>query len=291
MPQDSSVHPLNPNSLETSLRSKHNSSPLSSRSAQVSTLLKATVLMRQPGRVQEIVGALRRGGEDRLQLTALLHHYYPIEIDPNRTIKEKLPYMVEWWTKAHHLLCQQKIQKFQIAQVVRESNAMLREGYKTFFNTLYRNNIPLFIFSAGIGDILEEIIQQMKVFYPNIHIVSNYMDFDENGFLRGFKGQLIHTYNKNSSVFENSSYFQKLQDKTNIVLLGDSMGDLTMADGVPGVENILKIGFLNDKVEERRERYLDSYDIVLEKDETLDVVNGLLRYILRQEDQMEVQGS
>lgn len=26
------------------------------------------------------------------------------------------------------------------------------------------------------------------------------------------------------------------------------MGDLTMADGVPGVENILKIGFLNDKV-------------------------------------------
>lgn len=26
------------------------------------------------------------------------------------------------------------------------------------------------------------------------------------------------------------------------------MGDLTMADGVPGVQNILKIGFLNDKV-------------------------------------------
>lgn len=29
------------------------------------------------------------------------------------------------------------------------------------------------------------------------------------------------------------------------------MGDLTMADGVLGVENILKIGFLNDKVEEQ----------------------------------------
>nr|XP_045744890.1 7-methylguanosine phosphate-specific 5'-nucleotidase isoform X6 [Mirounga angustirostris] len=147
---------------------------------EVSTLMKATVLMRQPGRVQEIVGALRRGGGDRLQLKALLHHYYPIEIDPHRTIREKLPHMVEWWTKAHNLLCQQKIQKVQIAQVVRESNAMLREGYKTFFNTLYQNNIPLFIFSAGIGDILEEIIRQMKVFHPNIHIVSNYMDFDED---------------------------------------------------------------------------------------------------------------
>ncbi|XP_016787304.2 7-methylguanosine phosphate-specific 5'-nucleotidase isoform X2 [Pan troglodytes] len=257
---------------------------------EVSTLMKATVLMRQPGRVQEIVGALRKGGGDRLQLTALLHRYYPIEIDPHRTVKEKLPHMVEWWTKAHNLLCQQKIQKFQIAQVVRESNAMLREGYKTFFNTLYHNNIPLFIFSAGIGDILEEIIRQMKVFHPNIHIVSNYMDFNEDGFLQGFKGQLIHTYNKNSSACENSGYFQQLEGKTNVILLGDSIGDLTMADGVPGVQNILKIGFLNDKVEERRERYMDSYDIVLEKDETLDVVNGLLQHILCQGVQLEMQG-
>nr|XP_058140234.1 7-methylguanosine phosphate-specific 5'-nucleotidase isoform X3 [Dasypus novemcinctus] len=244
---------------------------------EVSTLTKATVLMRQPGRVQEIVGALRRGGEDRLQI------FWITARSSARSAEKR-------WTKAHDLLCQQKIQKFQIAQVVRESNAMLREGYKMFFNTLYHNNIPLFIFSAGIGDILEEIIRQMKVFHPNIHIVSNYMDFDENGFLQGFKGQLIHTYNKNSSMCENSSYFQKLQGKTNVLLLGDSMGDLTMADGVPVVENILKIGFLNDKVEERRERYMDSYDIVLEKDETLDVVNGLLQHILHQEDQMEVQG-
>lgn len=90
---------------------------------------------------------------------------------------------------------------------------------------------------------------------------------------------------------ENSNYFQQLQNKTNILLLGDSIGDLTMADGVPGVQNILKIGFLNDKVEERRERYMDSYDIVLEKDETLDVVNGLLQHILRQGDRVELQGS
>lgn len=47
---------------------------------------------------------------------------------------------------------------------------------------------------------------------------------------------------------KNSSYFQQLQGKTNVLLLGDTMGDLTMADGVPEVENILKIGFLNDKV-------------------------------------------
>ncbi|XP_044532852.1 7-methylguanosine phosphate-specific 5'-nucleotidase [Gracilinanus agilis] len=291
---------------------------------QVKVLMKATVLMRHPQQVQEIIKSLKKGGGNRLQVISdfdmtltrfgfngkrcptsynildnskivsedcqkklkdLLHYYYPIEIDPNRTIKEKYPLMVEWWTKAHDLLCQQKIQKYQIAQIVRDSDAMLRDGFETFFNTLYQSNVPLLIFSAGIGDILEEMIRQMNVFHPNIHVVSNYMDFNESGYLQGFKGHLIHTYNKNSSVLEDSKYFEQLQAKTNILLLGDSMGDLTMADGVSKVGNILKIGFLNDKVEERRERYMDAYDIVLEKDETLDVVNGILTHILCEEDQ------
>uniref|UniRef100_G1STG5 Prolyl 3-hydroxylase family member 4 (inactive) n=1 Tax=Oryctolagus cuniculus TaxID=9986 RepID=G1STG5_RABIT len=161
--------------------------------------------------------------ECQKELTALFHHYYPIEIDPHRTVKDKFPHMVEWWTKAHNLLCQQRIRKCQIAQVVRESTAVLREGYQTFFHTLHHAGIPLFIFSAGIGDVLEEIIRQMNVLHPNVHIVSNYMDFDED-------------------------------------------------------------------VEERRERYMDAYDIVLERDETLDVVNGLLQHILHPGDHGELQG-
>lgn len=68
------------------------------------------------------------------------------------------------------------------------------------------------------------------------------------GVLKCFKSPLIHTYNKNNSVLQGTPYFQQLSTRTSIILLGDSMGDLTMADGVPSVENILKIGFLNDKV-------------------------------------------
>uniref|UniRef100_U3J8D9 5'-nucleotidase, cytosolic IIIB n=1 Tax=Anas platyrhynchos platyrhynchos TaxID=8840 RepID=U3J8D9_ANAPP len=154
------------------------------------------------------------------------------------------------------------------------------DGFNELFDQLYKYNVPIFIFSAGIGDVLEEIIRQANVFYSNVNVVSNYMDFDDSGVLKCFKGPLIHTYNKNNSVLQGTEYFQQLSSRTSIILLGDSMGDLTMADGVPSVENILKIGFLNDKVEERRGKYLDSYDIVLESDETLDVVNGILRYIL-----------
>lgn len=125
------------------------------------------------------------------------------------------------------------------------------------------------------------------------------------GVLRGFKGELIHVYNKHDGALRNTEYFKQLKNNSNIILLGDSLGDLNMADSVPNVENLLKIGFLNDKVclfsqvlnlescfctvvlmffvlqvEERLEKYMDSYDIVLVKDETLEVPNSILQKIL-----------
>ncbi|PIO39801.1 hypothetical protein AB205_0146690, partial [Aquarana catesbeiana] len=182
-------------------------------------------------------------------LKDLCNFYYPLEIDPHRTIEEKYPLMVEW------------------------------DGFENFFGTLYQNEIPLFIFSAGIGDILEEIIRQAGVYHPNIKVVSNYMDFDDQGILTNFKGKLIHTYNKNNSVLMDAEYFQQMSHRSNIILLGDTLGDLTMAEGVTKLDNILRIGYLNDKVEELMEQFLQSYDIVLVRDETLDVANGILNCI------------
>uniref|UniRef100_A0A7N6FDJ4 5'-nucleotidase n=1 Tax=Anabas testudineus TaxID=64144 RepID=A0A7N6FDJ4_ANATE len=219
--------------------------------------------------------------ECKEKLTELFNTYYPIEIDVSRSVEEKLPLMVDWWTKAHELLVQQKIRKDLLAMVVRESNAMLREGYQLFFGHLHEHSIPLLIFSAGIGDILEEVIRQAGVFHPNVNVFSNYMDFDESGVLKAFKGELIHIYNKREGALLNTGHFQELRTRPNVLLMGDSLGDLTMADGVQDMENILKIGFLNDKVEERKQAYLDSYDIVLVKDETLEVPNGILLRLLR----------
>ncbi|XP_064496803.1 7-methylguanosine phosphate-specific 5'-nucleotidase-like [Pseudopipra pipra] len=106
------------------------------------------------------------------ELKDLLHYYYPIGIDPNRTLEEKCPLMVEW------------------------------DGFKEFFDQLHKNSVPLFIFSAGVGDVLEEIIRQASVFYSNVNVVSNYMDFDDDGVLTHFKAPLIHTYHKNNTVLQ-----------------------------------------------------------------------------------------
>ncbi|KAG7249019.1 hypothetical protein CRUP_028994, partial [Coryphaenoides rupestris] len=84
------------------------------------------------------------------------------------------------------------------------------------------------------------------------------------GILKGFKGELIHVYNKHDGALRNTEYFKQFKDNCNIILMGDSLGDLNMADGV----------------DERLDKYLNSYDIVLVKDETLEVPNAILQKIL-----------
>ncbi|XP_035991302.1 cytosolic 5'-nucleotidase 3 isoform X1 [Fundulus heteroclitus] len=280
---------------------------------------KPTVHIRDPERVEQIICGLIKGGASKLQiitdfdmtiskfaingkqcptchniidncklvtdecrqkLLQLRNKYYPIEIDPYLTIEDKYPFMVEWYFKAHSLLVEQRIEKDKLPEVVRESDVALREGYEQFFDRLHQHDVPVFIFSAGLGDVLEEVIRQAGVYHSNMKVVSNFMDFDDKGVLRGFKGDLIHVYNKHDGALRSTDYFKQLRDNSNIILLGDSMGDLTMADGVPNVENMLKIGFLNDRVDERLEKYMDSYDIVLVRDETLEVPNAILQKVL-----------
>ena len=56
-------------------------------------------------------------------------------------------------------------------------------------------------------------------------------------------------YNKNeTSVPHSSTYFQDLSHRHNVILMGDSLGDLQMSKGVEPPSTILTIGFLNDKV-------------------------------------------
>ncbi|KAM5203943.1 cytosolic 5'-nucleotidase 3A isoform 2-T4 [Hipposideros larvatus] len=280
---------------------------------------KSSVRMKNPTRVEEIICGLIKGGAVKLQiitdfdmtlsrfsyegrrcptchnvidncrlisdecrkrLLQLKEKYYAIEIDPDLTIEEKYPYMVEWYTKSHGLLVEQALPKAGLREIVAESDVMLKEGYENFFDELQKHSIPVFIFSAGIGDILEEIIRQAGVYYPNVKVVSNFMDFDDNGVLKGFKGELIHVFNKHDGALKNTEYFNELKDNSNIILLGDSQGDLRMADGVANVEYILKIGYLNDRVDELLEKYMDSYDIVLVKEESLELANSILQKIL-----------
>ena len=109
--------------------------------------------------------------------------------------------------------------------------------------------IPILVFSAGVGDVIDEALQHHNLMKDNVKVISNYMTYDAEGKLIEFAGQLIHMFNKNESAVPHSAaYFQDLAHRHNVILLGDSIGDLQMSQGVESPSTVLTIGFLNDKV-------------------------------------------
>lgn len=116
-------------------------------------------------------------------------------------------------------------------------------------NDLNKADVPILVFSAGVGDVIDEALHANSLTGDNVKVISNYMTFDSDGKLVAFTGKLIHMYNKNeSSIPHNSTYFQDLSHRNNVLLMGDSLGDLQMSKGVEPPSTVLTIGFLNDKV-------------------------------------------
>lgn len=87
-------------------------------------------------------------------------------------------------------------------------------------------------------------------------------------------------YNKNAKFPPANEYFNQehIRSRPNAVLMGDSLGDCSMADGAPGISppptgpsTLLRIGFLDHDVEQRLESYVENFDMVLVDDQTMDV--------------------
>ncbi|XP_067687851.1 cytosolic 5'-nucleotidase 3-like isoform X2 [Haliotis asinina] len=215
------------------------------------------------------------------QATALRDKYIPLEFSHDLTVEQKIPLMIEWYKAGVAMYVGSGIRSQDVSVSVAKARLVLRDGCMWFFDELHQHQIPLLIFSAGIGDIIEEVITQQARMHDNMKIVSNFMDFDSEGKLIGFKGEMIHTYNKNENAVHDSDYFKRLKHHENLILLGDSLGDLRMAEGAE-VTHMLKIGFLNHHVETNLKPYMDSFDIVIQEDESMDVVNAILKTILGQ---------
>ena len=78
--------------------------------------------------------------------------------------------------------------------------------------------------------------------------------------------------------------------RENQILLGDSIGDRTMCDGGARPSTLLKVGFLNDHVEEKLELYRRTFDVVVTGDGSMEWVEELVRETIKSE-QEETEGA
>lgn len=59
--------------------------------------------------------------------------------------------MVDWWTLANENLLQESVPFTIVAEGVRKSNTALRPGVKDMCAFLHRQDVPMMVFSAGLG--------------------------------------------------------------------------------------------------------------------------------------------
>lgn len=225
------------------------------------------------------IAQLREGGyltpDYPRQAYALHDKYYPIEINPNIPKQEKNEKMVEWWSSHLTLMIESGLSKNVIEDVVKKNKLTPREGMDSFFKFINSKKIPCLILSAGIGDIIESFLREKKVLEKNIHIISNFFSYDSSGKVIGYKSKIIHTFNKNEAQINGTKFAKEVENKTNLLLLGDGLGDLDMAKGLSH-ETIIKICFFNENTENINS-FKKEYDVLILGDGSMDFVNSLLQ--------------
>lgn len=211
----------------------------------------------------------------------LCDKYYPLEMNPKISPTKKKKAMYEWWTRHFHLLVESGLTKKILKKAVLSAKTKFRPGAKKFFHFLQTHNIPLVIFSsAGLGtESIKIYFKSQGVALKNIFIISNAFTWDKKGKAVASKKPIIHAFNKDETVVHDFPFFKLIKKRKNVILLGDSLGDIGMITGF-NYDNLLKIGFLNEDTEKNLEFYKKAYDVTILNDGPLDYVNNLLKEVI-----------
>lgn len=238
-------------------------------------------------RVPSLISILRSSGEylgdDYVQKAkALSEKYHPIEIDPKIPLEKKKKAMEEWWLTHFDLLIKSSLNKGHLKMVVESGKMKLREGMEEFLDLLKKYEIPLVIMSAsGLGeDVISMFLEKEGKLSSNIYIISNSFLWDEQGNATGVKKPIIHLLNKDETIIRDFPLiYAKVKDRKNVLLLGDNLEDVKMIAGF-NYDHLMKIGFLNEAVNENLESYKKTYDILILYDSSIEYVNALLKEML-----------
>lgn len=206
--------------------------------------------------------------------------YHPIEINPKISLAEKKKKMQEWWMKHFDLIAQVGLTKKLIERVVREKPLKFRKGSLEFLNFLNKNNIPIIFMSAAPGDMLIEYLKQSSLLLPNVYVISSFYEWDKKGKALRIKEPIVHSMNKDETLIREFPVYSKIKNRKNVLLLGDNVEDIGMIEGFD-YENLIKIGFLNENVNENLSEFKKNYDIVLLGDLGMDYINKLLKEIVK----------
>lgn len=204
----------------------------------------------------------------------IFNYYHKFEIDESLSTDEKLQMMDEWYRKNIETLVDYKITE-EIINYVSIKMMTFRDGATDFLKTMYDKSIPIIVISAGVGNTIEQFLIRNNCNYPNIYICSNFLEY-EDGIIKGIRdNNLIHSLNKNEVILP-ENIKSKIIDRKNILLLGNNVFDLSMADSK---KNVYSLGFLDKNVEEKINSFKENFDIVCTNNTSYDEIRSMIKIL------------
>ncbi len=207
-------------------------------------------------------------GEDfKKNMDELYKIYRPIELDYKIEVKEKEKAMRVWYEQCMSLYFKYNLTEEKIKISVQKSKMEFREGAKEFLQNAYYKSIPIVILSAGIGNVIEQFLNENECYFENMYIISNFFEFDKEGKVQEFdNSKIIHTSNKTMNGKIPQSFQEKLKSRRYKILIGDLREDENMVEKEEW-DTTLKIGILKPETENMLEQYKSTFDIVLTEKE------------------------
>ncbi|KAF8353979.1 hypothetical protein PRIPAC_95602 [Pristionchus pacificus] len=287
--------------------------------ASIQRLLESSdIHMSRPVKTLEKIARLIDGGADRLSVISDFDHTLSLAIGEDGTVlpvthqvlgdalvlpdlnqkstqdkyaayskessgSDKLAMLEAWWRKAHDGVVARGLTRKEFEERASLIDIRLRDCSADLLRSLSDAGVPTLVFSAGLSDVISFVLcQEMGGIPDGVHIIGNKMEFDDQGKLIAFKTPLLHPFNKNASVIDKSSpLHSSLSTRAHLIVLGDSMGDLTMEKGL-GKErdDTLRIGFLNGQ-SEKLIQFMQGYDIVIGTNYSMEIPRQIVQEIVR----------
>ena len=217
--------------------------------------------------------------------------YAPKEYDLSLSLEERRKFMNDWTEKDLEIGCKSNFERSTYDEIVLESYnkglLKLRTGADKLFMFANDNNVPIYVLSAGCGDI---IIPFLKLTLGNVYdellkkdlivVVSNHAIFDDNNKQISYIKPVLNTFNKVDALKQAFRH-----ESSNAIVCGDHHHDSLCVEKLE-LKNTISFAFINYPQElmettkkETNERYKLHWDILQYNEASFDYCLDILKSI------------
>lgn len=193
--------------------------------------------------------------------------YRPLEIEGRITEAD----FKTWSERILGLFCESQL-KWQDVEKGVDTRMPIRPFAKELFDICREKNISTVIISAGVKNVIDLWCQNYKI-KPTL-ILSTNLTFSPEGYMTGWeRDSLINILNKKEKGHQEIEKIRSLRPNT--ILIGDSLDDVSMAEGE---KNVLRIAVYNPRRDDKPDKlkdFMKSFDLVIQ-DGTLQGVIKIL---------------